>query len=82
MFRQLMHIVILSGGMFHCTARQDDKYHDSLDPKCGKPINIDDTGKFIVNLVAIFAMRSIMEMNVCPECVRAMGKISMCSTIT
>ena len=61
MFRQLIHIVILSGGMFHCTARQDDKYHDSLDPKCGKPINIDDTGKFIANLVAIFAMFSMNE---------------------
>ena len=59
MFRQLIHIVILSVGMFHCTAHQDDKY--SLDPKCGKPIYIDDTGKFIVNLVTIFVMFSMNE---------------------
>ena len=57
MLGYLTDIVFLSGGMFHWTTRQSDKY--SLDPTSGKPIWVDDAGNFLVNWVTIYVMDSM-----------------------
>ena len=57
MLGYLTDIVFLSGGMFHWTTRQNDKY--SLDPSSGMPIWVDDAGNFLVDWVTINVMDSM-----------------------